>query len=121
MRVAHAEDIATARHLLAGEAAPHIPNGRVVRGDADVNVGYPWHIDPLRLSLPTRPRKYETGALRTSSAERSRPTGTVLSRLKRLGSTKESVTYYQYKISPLLLTIASALFWPDSSTSFQTG
>ena len=46
IRLTDADDIATARKLLHGEAAPRIPNGRVVRGDADVNVGYSWHIDP---------------------------------------------------------------------------
>jgi hypothetical protein len=45
IRLTDPDDIATARKLLAGEAAPSIPNGRVVRGDADVNVGYSWHID----------------------------------------------------------------------------
>ena len=45
IRLTDADDIATARKLLAGEIAPAIPNGRVVRGDADVNVGYTWHID----------------------------------------------------------------------------
>lgn len=39
-------DIATARDLLAGKEGPTIPNGRVVRGDAGVNDGYSWHIDP---------------------------------------------------------------------------
>jgi len=46
IRLTDADDIATARKLLQGEAAPRIPNGRVVRGDADINVGYSWHIDP---------------------------------------------------------------------------
>jgi hypothetical protein len=40
-------DIEIARQLLAGEAAPRIPNGRIVRGDdGGVNTGYGWHIDP---------------------------------------------------------------------------
>lgn len=39
-------DIAIARRLLAGEEAPSIPNGIVVRGDPGVNTGYSWHIDP---------------------------------------------------------------------------
>jgi hypothetical protein len=39
-------DIEIARKLLAGEEAPRIPNGVVVRGDPSVNVGYSWHIDP---------------------------------------------------------------------------
>jgi hypothetical protein len=45
IRLTDADAIATARKLLAGETAPHIPNGRVVRGEPDVNVGYSWHID----------------------------------------------------------------------------
>ena len=40
------DDIATAQKLLAGAVAPRIPNGRVVRDNPDVNVGYSWHIDP---------------------------------------------------------------------------
>src|SRR5215212_1889763 len=44
-------DIAIARKLLAGEEAPRIPNGRVVRGDSDVNVGYTWHIDPASIEF----------------------------------------------------------------------
>jgi hypothetical protein len=39
-------DIRIARALLRGEQAPSIPNGRVVRGDPGVNVGWSWHIDP---------------------------------------------------------------------------
>jgi hypothetical protein len=40
-------DIANARRLLAGdEEAPSIPSGVIVRGEAGVNVGYSWHIDP---------------------------------------------------------------------------
>jgi len=40
-------DIEIARQLLAGEEAPRIPNGLVVRGDdGGVNDGYSWHIDP---------------------------------------------------------------------------
>jgi hypothetical protein len=40
-------DIEIARRLLAGEEAPPIPNGRIVRGDdGGVNTGYSWHIDP---------------------------------------------------------------------------
>lgn len=39
-------DIAIARQLLAGEEAPRIPNGLVVRGDPGVNTGYSWQIDP---------------------------------------------------------------------------
>lgn len=40
-------DIEIARRLLAGEEAPRIPNGIIVRGDdGGVNAGYRWHIDP---------------------------------------------------------------------------
>lgn len=38
--------VAIAQMLLAGEEAPRIPNGVVVRGDPSVNVGWSWHIDP---------------------------------------------------------------------------
>ena len=38
-------DIDIARRLLAGEDAPSIPNGRVVR-ETGVNEGYSWSIDP---------------------------------------------------------------------------
>lgn len=44
-------DIATARKLLAGQQAPSIPNGVVVRGDPGVNTGYSWHIDPDTLEF----------------------------------------------------------------------
>jgi hypothetical protein len=60
-RVAHGEtyrirltepaDIAIARRLLAGQPAPRIPNGVVVRGDPDVNVGYSWHVDPASVEF----------------------------------------------------------------------
>lgn len=46
IRLTDPADIEIARRLLAGEEAPRIPNGRVVRADPDVNVGYTWHIDP---------------------------------------------------------------------------
>jgi len=39
------DDIAIARQLLAGEDAPGIPNGLVVR-TTGVNTGYTWSIDP---------------------------------------------------------------------------
>jgi hypothetical protein len=39
-------DIAAARLLQAGEDAPSIPNGLVIRGDSGVNDGYSWSIDP---------------------------------------------------------------------------
>lgn len=51
IRLTDPADIATARKLLAGEATPAIPNGRVVRGEADVNVGYSWHIDPASVEF----------------------------------------------------------------------
>jgi hypothetical protein len=41
----------TAQKLLAGAVAPRIPNGRVVRGDPDVNVGYSWHIEPASVEF----------------------------------------------------------------------
>lgn len=45
-------DIAIARQLLAGEEAPRIPNGLIVRGDdGGVNLGYSWHIDPNSLEF----------------------------------------------------------------------
>lgn len=46
IRLTEQEDIDIARKLLAGEEAPTIPNGKVIRGSADVNTGYSWHIDP---------------------------------------------------------------------------
>jgi hypothetical protein len=45
-------DIAIAEQLLAGEEAPRIPNGMIVRdGDGGVNTGYGWHIDPATLEF----------------------------------------------------------------------
>lgn len=44
-------DIDNARRLLAGEEAPAIPNGLIVRGDAGVNTGYSWHIDPASVEF----------------------------------------------------------------------
>ena len=38
-------DVEIARRLLAGEDAPSIPNGRVVR-ETGVNEGYSWSLDP---------------------------------------------------------------------------
>jgi hypothetical protein len=46
IRLTVSDDIGIAQKLLAGESAPGIPNGQVVRGESDVNVGYSWHIDP---------------------------------------------------------------------------
>ena len=51
IRLTDPGDIEIARKLLAGEEAPNIPNGVVVRGDPDVNVGYTWHIDPESLEF----------------------------------------------------------------------
>jgi hypothetical protein len=51
IRLTDADDIANAQKLLQGEAAPRIPNGRVVRGEPDVNVGYSWHIDPTSVEF----------------------------------------------------------------------
>src|SRR5262245_10778780 len=51
IRLTSADDIAIAQKLLAGAAAPRIPNGRVVRGDPDVNVGYSWYIDPASVEF----------------------------------------------------------------------
>jgi hypothetical protein len=44
-------DVAAARALLAGQAAPSIPNGLVVRGEPSVNDGYTWHIDPASVEF----------------------------------------------------------------------
>lgn len=38
-------DIDIARHLLAGDDVPSIPNGRVLR-ETGVNAGYSWSLDP---------------------------------------------------------------------------
>jgi hypothetical protein len=46
IRLTDPADIAIARTLLAGGEAPGIPNGRIVRGEPDVNEGFGWHIDP---------------------------------------------------------------------------
>jgi hypothetical protein len=39
-------DIANANRLVAGEDAPSIPSGVVVRGVTSVNEGYSWSLDP---------------------------------------------------------------------------
>ena len=39
-------DIEIAEKLLAGEEAPSIPNGLIVRGETGVNEGWSWSIDP---------------------------------------------------------------------------
>jgi len=46
IRLTDPTDIEIARKLLDGNEAPPIPNGVVIRGSSDVNVGYSWHIDP---------------------------------------------------------------------------
>lgn len=52
IQLTDAADIAIARRLLAGEEAPRIPNGLIVRGDdGGVNAGYSWHIDPSSLEF----------------------------------------------------------------------
>ena len=51
LRLTDPADIEIARKLLAGQEAPGIPNGIVIRGDADVNVGYTWHIDPASVDF----------------------------------------------------------------------
>lgn len=51
IRLTDPDDIGIAQKLLAGQAAPGIPNGRVVRGEPDVNVGYSWHIDPASIEF----------------------------------------------------------------------
>lgn len=44
--VTDALNVAIARELLAGQEAPRIPNGVVVRDGPGVNIGWSWHIDP---------------------------------------------------------------------------
>jgi len=44
-------DVAIARDLATGAAAPSIPNGKIVRGSADVNEGYSWHLDPADIEF----------------------------------------------------------------------
>ena len=71
LRLVRPEDIEVARNLLARSPAPHIPNGRIVRGSPDVNVGWSWHIDPLDFEWSDiaievcdgNPRDVESGAL----------------------------------------------------------
>jgi len=46
IRLTDPTDIEIARKLLEGNEAPTIPNGVVIRGSSDVNVGYSWHLDP---------------------------------------------------------------------------
>lgn len=51
IRLTKPADVENARKLLAGEEAPSIPNGVVVRSSPDVNTGYSWHIDPNSLEF----------------------------------------------------------------------
>jgi hypothetical protein len=46
IRLTDPSDIEVARKLLEGNEAPAIPNGVVIRGSSDANIGYSWHIDP---------------------------------------------------------------------------
>lgn len=46
IRLTDPPDIDIAGKLLDGNEAPHIPNGVVIRGSSDGNIGYSWHIDP---------------------------------------------------------------------------
>src|SRR5688500_6417332 len=46
IRLTEPADIEIAHKLLAGEEAPRIPNGVVVRREPDIISGYTWHIDP---------------------------------------------------------------------------
>lgn len=46
------EDLVTnAKLLLAGEEAPSIPVGTVVRGDPGVNAPWSWHLDPATVEF----------------------------------------------------------------------
>lgn len=51
IQITNPDDIAMAKRLLAGEEAPKIPNGLVVRGNPGVNEGYSWHIDPANFQF----------------------------------------------------------------------
>jgi hypothetical protein len=44
-------DLEIAQRLLAGEEAPSIPNGLIVRGETGVNEGWSWSIDPESLEF----------------------------------------------------------------------
>lgn len=50
IRLTDPADMQIARQLLAG-ATPLVPNGVVIRGAPDVNVGYSWHIDPQQFDF----------------------------------------------------------------------
>ena len=45
VRLTDPADITIAQAHAAGIEAPKIPNGKIVRGSADVNVGWSWHLD----------------------------------------------------------------------------
>jgi hypothetical protein len=63
-------DIEIARHLLAGDDVPSIPNGRVIR-QTGVNTGYSWSMDPADIEFADTtievcdglPSDVETGAI----------------------------------------------------------
>ena len=55
-------DIEIARMLLDDEEAPSIPNGMVIRGKADVNTGYSWHIDPATIEFADARRTLDEDA-----------------------------------------------------------
>jgi phospholipase/carboxylesterase len=74
---------------LAGEAAPGIPHGRVVRGGPDVNVGYSWHIDPASVEFVEMTTEVCDG--RPSDVERRDQIGWVLSHLSKGGGDCASV------------------------------
>ncbi|CAN5561953.1 hypothetical protein BH20CHL7_BH20CHL7_05930 [soil metagenome] len=44
-------DITNANRLVAGEDAPSIPSGVVVRGVTSVNEGYSWSLDPAQFEF----------------------------------------------------------------------
>jgi hypothetical protein len=69
IRLMDVDDIVIAQKLLVGEAAPRIPNGRVVRGEPDVNAGYSWHIDPASVEFVDTTTEVCDG--RPSDVERS--------------------------------------------------
>jgi hypothetical protein len=69
IRLTDPDDIAAAQKLLVGQAAPRIPNGQVVRGEPDVNVGYSWHIDPASVEFTDTATEVCDG--RPSDVERS--------------------------------------------------
>ena len=76
IRLTDPDDITAAQKLLAGQAAPRIPNGQVVRGIPDVNVGAtPGTSTPPQYSSPIRRPRCAKGSIQ--SLRRS-PDGTRL-------------------------------------------